>query len=341
MTMELPVFRLGLAGFSAVQQEELAAALRRRRPAALRPLWEIGELDGADAWWMNGARVRALGNDRLRVGPGRPSDRSLQLHLPDVERPLAFAEPLSCHYFPPLHSFEAASQASIDAVLDKFETWLSAVAAQFWLASHIVEHHTVLGSDVFEVSVQGRLLAVVDLYGETGVLPSAGPSEFDAATWRRAPGGEIPEQFVRASLPQLMWQYAERTRRDLLPKHYRTCMLYFRRPPPVPQRLLKDAHLLLVRELAHAPSSFEFLRQRTGLPETVLTRALASLYMVGTITSNPRRAVVQQRPHREGEPEAMPAQSPYSSLTLDSMPAAESGQAAASDATAPAQLRPN
>lgn len=87
-----------------------------------------------------------------------------------------------------------------------------------------------------------------------------------------------------------MWQYAMRTRRDALPSHYRTSMLFFRRPPRLPQRVLKDSHLLLLRELAQSPGNFEELQQRTGLVEPLLARDLAALYLVGSITSNPKRA---------------------------------------------------
>nr|MDQ6880944.1 hypothetical protein [Pseudomonadota bacterium] len=109
----------------------------------------------------------------------------------------------------------------------------------------------------------------------------------------RQPGPTaIPESFVRISLSELMWQYAVRTTRDVLPKRYRTKMLYFRRAPHLPQRLLTDSHLLLIRELATGIGTFADLQQRTGMGAGPLARILAALYLVGTITSNPKRASV-------------------------------------------------
>jgi len=133
---------------------------------------------------------------------------------------------------------------------------------------------------------------VIDLRGETGVLPTARPADFDNALWNARPSsaGYIPESFARITASQLMWQYALRTELDLLPGRYRTGAIYFRRPPQLAQRVLKDTHLLLIRELAGEPATFEELQFRTGLAGADLTRHLAALYLVGSITSNARRA---------------------------------------------------
>jgi hypothetical protein len=179
---------------------------------------------------------------------------------------------------------------------------------------------------------------VVNLQGEVGVLPTAGPADFEDAIWtpRPAAAGDIPEQFVRASLSQLMWQYALRTTRDLLPKRYRSGLLYFRRPPRLPQRMLKDSHLLLERELAAMPASFDDLLERTGLSSARLSQDLAALYLVGAITSNPKRAAMTRLPTRRDMDSA------------HSLPSGLNGEAAAalgrrpppraSDLTAPAPM---
>ncbi len=303
MTIELPAFRLGLAGYSLAQQEELSAAVQCAATGAT--VWEIGDVANADALWINGARVQSLGDGRVRVAPANPWGRSLQLHLPDLGRPVAFSEPLGCPDVQPLFSFDAASQPSVNAVIEKFDAWVAPVAAQFCLASNIVEHQTALGAGIFEVSDEGRLLALVNMHGDIGFLPTAGPSDFEDAVWRRrTAAGEIPEHFGRTSLEQLMWQYAARTQRDLLPRHYRTDPLYFRRPPRLPQRMLADSHLLLMRELVIEPASFDTLLQRCGMDEVELAHELATLYFVGSITSNPKRAA--RRPLRHDGPEPVP-----------------------------------
>jgi hypothetical protein len=341
MTIELPVFHLGAGGFSPAQQHVLSDAVR----AASGPTqWLIGELAGADAWWVNGARLQMLGQDRVRVGPGSPAEKSVQLYLPEIDRPVAFSQPIACPQFQPAFTFDPSSQPSINAVLEKFDAWLSPLTAQFCLASHIVEHQTALGSGVFDVSVNGSLVAVVDMKGDIGVLPSTGPADFEQSFWRRRPDAPVmPEQFVRTSLSQLIWQYAVRTQRDVLPAHYRTGLLYFRRPPRLPQRVLKDSHLLIMRELAREPMTFQALLQRTHLGEAMLSKDLAALYFVGAVTSNPKRACVSQRPRPVDQPDGMPG--PHSGLpsAIDTVPPLPLPRKSrpVNDKTAPAALGPN
>jgi hypothetical protein len=288
MSIELPLLRLGLAGFSTAEREELSASLYMASSGG----WEISEFAGADAWWLNGARIQFLPDNIVRVGPGEAGSRSLHLALQNVDRPVAFAQPLAARNLEPLCTFEADSILSMAAVLERFEAWLSPLAAQFCLASSILEQETVLGPGIHHVIANGTLIAVVDLRGDTGVLPTAGPLDFEDAMWQRMPSlsGAIPGHFVRCSLSHLMWQYALRTARDILPKRYRTGLIHFRRPPRLSHRLLTDSHLLLLRELAVECGNFAGLRRRTGIEAATLARDLAALYFVGAITTDPRRA---------------------------------------------------
>jgi hypothetical protein len=137
-----------------------------------------------------------------------------------------------------------------------------------------------------------------------------------------------------------MWQYALRTERDLLPPHYRHQPLYFRRPPRLPPRQLKDAHLLLLRELAAQPMDFEQLQQATGLGSSALARHLSALYVVGAITANPRRSAPGTIRHNSAEPFSAPNSNTFGSV-LDSMLAMPTnGRRPVCDLTAPAPLVP-
>ena len=288
MSIELPHLRLGLAGFTAEQQDAAARMVAQVSPPHVA--WHVGAFSDADGWWMQGSRSSLVGEGVLRVAPGAPTARSIQINLAEVDRPLAFAKPVSPQ-FARAQSFDLGNPDEVKAVLEKFTGWLQPLLAQYGLASCLVEHYSALGPGVFDVILDGRLIAVVDMRGTIGILPTAGATEFQDAMWRRRANTEhMPEEFVRTSVSQLMWQYAQRTRRDLLPMHYRTNPLYFRRPPRLPQQMLKDAHLLLLRELAMAPGTFQDLEQRTGLVGVQLARPLAALYYVGSITSNPKRA---------------------------------------------------
>jgi len=339
MSIELPLFRLGLAGFSAGQQDQLSALLQQTSSGS----WQIGKFAGADAWWVNGVRVQVLLDSTIRIASGEPGGRSLQLDLRDVDRPVAFALPLAPRQFEPLYTFEAWSASSVGAVLEKFEAWVRPLIAQFCLASRILEQESVLGPGIHHVSANGVLIGVVNMRGETGVLPTAGPVDFENAMWERLPAsaGAIPEHFVRSSLSHLMWQYAVRTSRDILPTRYRTGLLFFRRPPRLPPRLMTDSHLLLLRELACAPGDFEALQQRTGLGSLALARDLAALYFVGAITSNAKRAApVPVRSASDSAP-SQPHSSLPSSMDSELLASLPRQVPTFADLTAPAPIGPH
>jgi len=336
MTIELPILRLGLAGFTADQQHAVHRMLRAG--AGETSSWELSDLDGADALWINGARTQLVGSDRLRVASGVPSERALQINMADVDRPLAFAQPLPTG-FEALCSFDPASAAGMAGALAQFEEWLKPLIAQFWLASHIVEHQAALGTGKFELRLNTELLAVVDMHGEAAVRANARPEDFDGGMWRASARHTVPEDFVCSSLSWLMWQYARRTQRDVLPRHYRAGLLYFRRAPRLAQRELENSHLLIMRELMLAPATFDDLQQRCGFDARRLAQLLGALYLVGSITSNPRRAAPVSG---AGGESVLPSHLP--SGGLDSVVPPETPPArrpVRPDLTVPAPLRPD
>jgi len=175
MSIELPVLRVGLAGFSAEQQDQLSALLELASSVS----WQVARLAEADVWCVNGARVRVLRDSTISVDCVEPAGRSLQLDLREVDRPVAFAVPLAPRDFKPLYTFEPGSASSVGSILQKFEAWMRPLLAQFCLASCILEQESVLGPGIHHVSAEGVLIAVVNMRGETGVLPTAGPFEFE------------------------------------------------------------------------------------------------------------------------------------------------------------------
>ena len=296
MSLELPVLRLGLIGFSEEQQEYLTHRLKTHSGVMT---WQVVAFSDADAWFVNGARVQALENGVVRVPAAEPTSRATQLNLNEVDRPIAFSLPLAPGDFKPLYTFDPASRESLAAVLAHIETWLKPLVAQFAVAGALVERQADLKSDIYHLSVHGSLVAVIDLHGDVGITPAAGPADIEQAEWGGRPesAGTIPPHFDRVDLSQLMWQFATRSTRDLLPVRYRTAKLYFRRSPRVPHRMLKDTHLVLIRELALAPGTFVELQDRTGIGEVQMARALAALYFVGGITTSRERAARQGAVH--------------------------------------------
>src|SRR4051812_30233643 len=114
MTIELPVLRLGLAGFSAEQQHAVLHVLRAG--VGETTSWQLAELDVADAVWVNGARTQPLGDGRIRIASGVPTERALQINMADMDRPIAFGRPVPAG-LEALCSFDPSSDDSMAGAL--------------------------------------------------------------------------------------------------------------------------------------------------------------------------------------------------------------------------------
>lgn len=343
MTIEVPVLRLGLAGFTEAQQK--AAADIAAAAGTGRASWAVGSFADADAWWLEGSRTLLLPEQHLRVQPAVPTGHSVRIALADVDRPVAVTHPIGSPDFKPALSFTLGERDAGVRVLNQFAEWMQVMLSQFALASSIAENQPSFSSGSWEVLRGSELLAVVDLRLGTGVQPGVTAKDFAEASWCIRDHGavRIPPDYPRATVSQLMWQYAQRTGRDLLPPHYRTQALYFRRPPRLPSRQLKDAHLLLMRELvAHPGMNFKGLQQSTGLAAEPLARFLSALYVVGSITSNAKRAMAQPARAPSSDSSLSPSeQNVYQSL-MDSAPRPPHLPGPApSDMTAPLPLMPS
>ena len=342
MSIEVPALRLGLAGYTEAQQKQAAEAAAAA--GSPRARWELGAFADADAWWLEGSRTMLMPNEHLRVQPAVPTGRSVQLALADVDRPVGFSLPIAAPGFKPAVTFPLGDREAGARVLHQFAEWMTTMLSQFALASSIADNQPSLGSGSWEVLRGSELLAVVDLKLGSGVKPGVTSKDFAEAGWciRDRGAVSIPPHYPRASVSLLMWQYAQRTERDLLPPHYREQPLYFRRPPRLPQRQLKDAHLLVVRELAANPGmNFSGLQQATGFGAEPLTRVLSALYVVGSITSNPKRAM-QSGPRLPGSRDSSASEQSAYSVVMDSSPRpADLPGRRISDMTAPLPLMPS
>lgn len=287
--VELPVLRLGLVGFNSAQQALFETALLVLRT---RLQWKLVALADADAVCVNGSRAIALADGSLEIASSQAGAAPVRLDPDDNTRPMAFTLPVAPAGIQASCTFDMASPASTRSMLEKFEGWLRPKAVQFCLASQIIQDRIEVISTVHHVSVDGRLVAVVSPRNGVGVLPIADPFHLKTAVWARRPGlaDEIPGHFVQAGLTEVLWQYAIRTKRNLLPASFKSGPIYWCRPPQVPPRLFKDSHLVIVRELAHEPAAFADLTARTGLPSAVLSRDLAALRIVGAITQDKKLA---------------------------------------------------
>ena len=309
------MLRLGLLGFSSAQQAMLETALVALRT---RLRWRVVALDEADAVCVNGSRVVTLPDGSLQIADSAPGGPPLRIDPSHSGRPLSFSLPLAAG-IAAASTFDMASPPSTRAMLEKFEGWLRPASVQFCLASRIVQSRLDVAATVYHVSVDGRLVAVVSRRTGVGVLPIADPFHLENALWAKRPGpaDDIPGHFVQVGLSQVLWEYAMRTQRNLLPTYFRAGPIYWCRSPQFPQRLFRDSHLLIVRELAQAPATFAELGQRIGLSEAVLSRDLAGLRIVGAVTHDRKQA-----------------------LRIRTQPPLKAHCAGTSDMTAPAPLTP-
>jgi hypothetical protein len=298
LVAEQPVLWLGVCGFAPDERALLETALVRSDGL---PRWRTCAFGDADAWCVNGAKVRVMPEGDIRIGAGLPSERAVQLNLADVDRPVAFAQPLASPEFEPRCKFELHSPGSVAAMLLQFDNWLRPLRAQFVIGAQILRRGAELRHGIFHLSHDGNLLAVLDFQqGSAGISPRAHPVDLAEAQWdKRPPGARTPPQeFTRITPAQLAWVYARRTDRDVLPERYRSELIYYRHVPNVPVRWLRDSQLLVLRELSAEPDTLDGLARRTGHTVDTLAHDLACLYYVGSITTTRGKAVALGPQHR-------------------------------------------
>lgn len=303
--MEQPALWIGLAGFAPRERSVLEASLGRFDGL---PRWQPGAFGDADAWWLNGAKARVMPDGKLKVAPGLPTERILNLNLDEVDRPVAFALPLAGDDLEPRCTFDPTSEPSILAVLSQFDRWLWLIRAQFALGAQLIGRSAQLRRGVYHVSHKGRLLAVLDFHqGKAALAPQAPPVELWEAEWSKRPIGahDLPETFVPVTPTQLAWTYVRRTGRDMLPARYRTQTIYYRHVPGVPLRWLTDSQLMVLRELSAEHGTFEALRQRTGLPQATIEHDLSCLYYAYAITTTPGKAAPAAVPATDSQPHSV------------------------------------
>lgn len=247
-----------------------------------------------------GDAVHVEGRDGVVIQHPRSSGVRLALHRAEVDRPLAFAAPLP-EGFVSAEFFDAADEHSVRQRLQRFEAWLRPLRTQFALGERLIEQLDVFKRGVVHVMHEGRLLAVVDLdRWQTGLSIPARPVDIGMAEWVRRPdlAGEIPPGFMRLPLQRVLWNYAVRTERDLLPARYRDQVIHLRRVPRLPVRWFDEPHVRIMRELLAEPAGLTRLAKRTGLAPDVLAHHLASLYFAGGLTTDAdsaRRAAEEAR----------------------------------------------
>lgn len=289
MGLEQPLLRLGLLGFPDDVGLRLQASASEVHEGW--PLWRCSDPHLADAWMINGSAVQVMGRDEVVIVHPFGSEERLSLHRAEVDRPLAFAQPLP-EGFASAEFFDAMDERSVRQRLQRFEAWLRPLRSQFALGAVVARRMEGLSGMVHLIN-EGKLLAVLDFVRwQVGIFVPARPVELSVAEWvaRRDPVGEIPSSFIRLPLHRVMWTYAVRTSTDVLPARYRSQRIYLRRVPMVPAKWFDPVHVELMRLLTQAPATFGDLQERTGLHPVDLAHHLAALFHSGGLTTDPESA---------------------------------------------------
>lgn len=343
---DLPLLKFGMIGFGSNVRQQIIDAIQAMPQSAV--VWRNSVFSSADCWLVCGEKTRPVPwsagsqHSTLRVLAGLPTEHARTLTLSEIDRPLAFSNPLFGNDTAPRLAFDPASPQSIHGVLKQFQEYMQPTLARFVLGRQLVRRERKLQEAVYHVTHSGKLMAILDFTAwKVGLLPSVNLEHLENAMWEKRPthARAIPEQFMRTDVAQLRWTYAQHTTQDVLPARYKNALIYFRQSPCVPLSWLTDSHLLLLQELLMQPADIPTLAKRTGLAPEQLNRNLACLYFAASLTTNPSKA--SHAPAGKATPEAVnPSRSSknFSSTFYSSSPE-DDGTRPHHARTVPAQLR--
>ncbi len=218
---------LGLLGFA----DPVGLRLRDWAAQGLPgwPIWRICDPHLADAWMIAGDAVEVVGRGELVIHHPVGSAEQLMLNRAEVDRPLAFAAPLPEGLLS-AEFFDAHSETGVRQRLQRFEAWLRPLGTQFALAAEFLKRMDGFqNKGVVHVTLADKLIAVIDITRwQVALSVPARPVDLELAQWLydKNLSREVPPSFIRLSLYRVMWSYAVRTRRDVLPTRYRQQQLH-------------------------------------------------------------------------------------------------------------------
>lgn len=293
--MGVPVMRMGFVGFADEKQLRNLLMTRNRNL-----LWERWPFMEADALWINGQNAQPMRGNMVRIPSAEPGKQATVMNLKEMDRPTAFTLPFSNGYFTPPLAFDPHKVEQVADVFNQFEAALLDTAVDLTLGAAIAERRHDLASPHYHLTSHNRLIANVSVTGELGFAPDATPHDVAEAEWAARPeaASAIPSHFRRTTIANVMWNYVMRSGGDLLPSRYRSATIHWRRLPNVPQRMVREEHLLVISALSTGPQTIASLMTATGLSDAAVSQALAALYFGGSLTTDPSKA----GPARQAKP---------------------------------------
>lgn len=287
--MPVPELRLCLKHFSATECHALISLVDSLHEPE-RPTWVLADESNADAVVLNEGADDVAVNYSIssELAWGRPV---AQCAVPSA---IAITKP---------DSLEAVQwRESVLRMLWRLESQLADAIAWFGLADKWVAFQDSLDSPnrVWNLEMENHLIAVVDLPKKmVGLHPEAieFTPDFQSASWVRKPStARIPEEFVTQALPGMLWQFARRSRADLLPSRYREGSIFLLEVPALRVMDLSCSELAIITAMARTKScNLNALSQQLNIEKKALSRTLAGLFLIGVFgTQEPQSSLFQR-----------------------------------------------
>lgn len=287
--MPLPELHLSLKYFSASERLALIGLIHGLQNPE-RPVWVLADDSSADAVILN----EDAHDDAISYGItselawGRPV---AQCAMPSA---LMIHEPAR---------LEAVQwRESTQRMLSRLEDLLAPTIAWFGLADRWVSFQSSCDAHdrVWNLEMDNHLIAVVDLSKKmVGLHPQAieFTPDFESASWVRKPSlARIPEEFVTQRLSWMLWQFAKRSRADLLPSNYWNDSICLLRLPALRVMDLSHTELSIITTMVqHKVCSLRALARHLDIEKQVLSRSVAGLFLAGVLgTLEPRSGLFQR-----------------------------------------------
>ncbi len=162
-------------------------------------------------------------------------------------------------------------------------------ALRYVLASQLVERHVAKEElkGLWHVQSTDTLLAVVDFERlQVSIRPDAHYLELENAHWAsRSMRAFAPEKFQNISIERLMWDYARRSERNILPARYSQRMITLRRYPRLSLTAMSEIELALLTLLREQAYTLAQLSMKLSLSKERISHLLGALYFSGAITT--------------------------------------------------------
>jgi hypothetical protein len=267
LQIEMPLLNLALVGFSAPQASQLQIWLQEYcseiDQSAIQ--WKIAGVESADVL----IKAQALPFDR--AGP------KVFTSIFWPSRAVQQQESL------------AQSRERFFQLLTDLDMPMQPNALRYVLASQLVERYLAKEElkGLWHIQSADTLLAVVDFDRlQAAIRPDAHFLELDNAHWAsRSTQAFAPEHFQGISIERLMWDYARRSGRNILPERYYERMIALRRYPRLSLTAMNEIELALLTLLRDQSHTLAQLCLKLGVAKEPMSQLLGALYFSGAITT--------------------------------------------------------